>query len=118
VWIVAPTIIEGLDHDSRPVQEEVFGPVEEVFEWTDYEAMIELANDVDYGLAAGVITEDLDRAYEAAHDIEAGTVWVNQYNDFPPGMPFGGFKQSGIGRENAAETLEHYTQTKSIDIDL
>jgi aldehyde dehydrogenase (NAD+) len=115
---VAPTIIEGLDHDSRPVQEEIFGPVEEVFEWTDYEAMIELANDVDYGLAAGVITEDLDRAYEAAHDIEAGTVWVNQYNDFPPGMPFGGFKQSGIGRENAAETLEHYTQTKSIDIDL
>jgi aldehyde dehydrogenase (NAD+) len=115
---VEPTIVEGLDHDSRAVQEEIFGPVLEVFEWGDYDEMIELANDVDYGLAAGVMTQDLNQAYDAAKDLEAGNVWVNQYNDFPAGQPFGGVKQSGIGREQAKETLKHYTQTKTINISL
>jgi aldehyde dehydrogenase (NAD+) len=77
-----------------------------------------LANDVDYGLAAGVVTENLTNANKAARDLQAGTVWVNQYNDFPDGMPFGGYKQSGIGRERARETVYHYMQTKSIDISL
>jgi aldehyde dehydrogenase (NAD+) len=113
-----PTIIEGLDHDSRAVQEEIFGPVLEVFEFEDYDEMIELANDVDYGLAAGVMTSDVKRAIQTAKDIEAGNVWVNQYNDFPAGQPFGGVKQSGIGREQAKETLEAYTTTKTINISL
>jgi aldehyde dehydrogenase (NAD+) len=115
---VVPTIIDDIDHDSKPVQEEIFGPVEEVFTWSEYDAMMELVNDVDYGLAAGVITDDLQQAYQTARDIEAGNIWVNQYNDFPAGQPFGGYKQSGIGREQAMETLEHYTQTKSIDMNL
>lgn len=115
---VAPTIIEEIEYDSKPVQEEIFGPVEEVFAWSDYDAMMELVNDVDYGLAAGVITNDLQQAYRTAEDIEAGNIWVNQYNDFPAGQPFGGYKQSGIGREQSMETLEHYTQTKSIDMNL
>ena len=115
---VEPTIIEGLDHDSQAVQEEIFGPVLEVFEWDDYDEMISLANDVDYGLAAGIMTSDVKQAHQTARDIEAGTVWVNQYNDFPAGMPFGGFKQSGNGRETAFETMQAYTRTKAIDISM
>ena len=80
--------------------------------------MIEQANDVDYGLAAGVITNDLSKVNRAARDIEAGNIWVNQYNDFPAGQPFGGYKQSGIGREQAADTLDHYSQTKTINMTL
>jgi aldehyde dehydrogenase (NAD+) len=112
------TIIEDLDHDAEPVQREIFGPVLEVFEWDDYDEMMTLANDVDYGLAAGVMTSDVRKAMQTARDVEAGTVWVNQYQDFPEGMPFGGYKQSGIGRERAFETVEHYTQTKAVDISL
>jgi aldehyde dehydrogenase (NAD+) len=113
---VAPTLIDDIDHDNRAVQEEIFGPVLESFEWDDYDEMMELANDVDYGLAAGVITSDLSNAYETAKDLEAGSIWINQYNDFPAGMPFGGYKQSGIGREIAFEAIEHYSQTKTISI--
>lgn len=115
---VVPTVIDDIDHDSKPVQEEIFGPVEEVFAWSDYGEMIEKANDVEYGLAAGVITSDLSKANRAARDIEAGNIWVNQYNDFPAGQPFGGYKQSGIGREQSMQTLEHYTQTKTINMNL
>ncbi|MBV0902916.1 aldehyde dehydrogenase family protein [Haloarcula salina] len=115
---VEPTIITDIDHENRAVQEEIFGPVETVFEWSDYDEMIERANDVDYGLAAGVITPDIKQAQKTARDIEAGNIWVNTYNQFPAGQPFGGYKQSGIGRETAAEALEHYTQTKTINFNL
>lgn len=115
---VSPTLIADINHDSKPAQEEIFGPVETFFTWSDYDEMINMANDVDYGLAGGVITEDLSKAYKTASDIEAGNIWVNTYNEFPAGQPFGGYKQSGIGRETAAEALEHYTQTKSINIAL
>ena len=113
---VVPTIIDEIDHDSQPVQEEIFGPVEEVFAWSDYDEMMEQANDIEYGLAAGVITDSLSNAKRAAHDIEAGNIWINQYNDFPAGQPFGGYKHSGIGREQAADTLEHFSQTKTINM--
>jgi aldehyde dehydrogenase (NAD+) len=113
---VAPTLIDDIDHDNPAVQEEIFGPVLESFEWDDYDEMMEQANDVDYGLAAGVITSDLGKAYDTAKDLEAGNVWINQYNDFPAGMPFGGYKESGIGREIGFEAVEHYTQTKTISI--
>jgi aldehyde dehydrogenase (NAD+) len=115
---VAPTVITDIKHDEQAVQEEIFGPVEEVFTWRDYDEMIDRANDIDYGLAAGIITTDYQRAYKTAKDIEAGNIWVNMYNEFPAGQPFGGYKQSGIGRETAAETLEHYTQTKTINFNL
>jgi aldehyde dehydrogenase (NAD+) len=115
---VAPTLIDDIDHDSKAVQEEIFGPVQEVFEWSEYDEMIRLANDVDYGLAAGVLTEDLTMAHECAKDIEAGNIWVNTYNDFPAGQPFGGYKKSGIGRETAQEAVDHYTQTKTVNISL
>ena len=115
---VAPTLIDEIDHDSKAVQEEIFGPVQEVFTWSDYGEMIELANDVDYGLAAGIITEDLTKAHQCAKDIEAGNIWINTYNDFPAGQPFGGYKQSGIGREIGQTAVDHYTQTKTINISL
>ncbi|MBV0902914.1 aldehyde dehydrogenase family protein [Haloarcula salina] len=115
---VTPTVISGIDHDERIAQEEIFGPVELVFTWDAYDEMITKANDVDYGLAAGVITSDLQKAYDTARDIEAGDIWVNTYNQFPAGQPFGGYKQSGIGREIGAETIENYTQTKTINFNL
>jgi aldehyde dehydrogenase (NAD+) len=115
---VEPTLIADLDHDNRAVQEEIFGPVQEVFEWSDYDEMMAQANDVDYGLAAGVLTNDLQKAYRAAKDLEAGNIWVNSYNDFPAGQPFGGYKQSGIGRETAFEAVKHYTQTKTVNFAL
>ena len=115
---VAPTLIDEIDHDNKAVQEEIFGPVQEVFTWNDYDEMMQLANDVDYGLAAGVLTEDLTNAHECIKDIEAGNIWVNTYNDFPAGQPFGGYKKSGMGRETAQEAVEHYTQTKTANISL
>lgn len=115
---VEPTLIEGLDHDSDAVQEEIFGPVLDVFRWDDYDEMIELANDVEYGLAGGVISEDITQANRAARDIEAGYIWINSYHDLVPGLPFGGYKQSGIGRELSADTLDHYRQTKTINLSL
>ncbi|WP_408958209.1 aldehyde dehydrogenase family protein [Natrinema sp. 74] len=115
---VEPTLIDGLDHDHDAVQDEIFGPVLEVFRWDEYEAMMELANDVDYGLAGGVITDDITQANRAARDIEAGYIWINSYHDLAPGLPFGGYKQSGIGRELSADTLDHYRQTKTINLSL
>ena len=117
-FFVEPTIIENVPHEARVVQEEIFGPVEVVFEWSEYDGMIRRANDVEFGLAAGIVTDDIATAHRAARDIEAGNVWVNQHNSFPAGQPFGGYKQSGMGRETARETLEAYTQTKTINIKL
>jgi aldehyde dehydrogenase (NAD+) len=115
---VTPTLIDEIDHDNEAVQEEIFGPVQEVFIWSDYDEMMELANDVDYGLAAGVLTESVNNAHQAAGDLEAGNIWVNTYNDFPAGQPFGGYKKSGIGRETAQEAVDHYTQTKTVNFSL
>ncbi|AWB26441.1 aldehyde dehydrogenase family protein [Halococcoides cellulosivorans] len=115
---VEPTLISDIDHDHAAVQEEIFGPVQEIFTWSDYDAMIDLANDVDYGLAAGVLTGDVSTAHECAKDLEAGNVWINTYNDFPAGQPFGGYKQSGIGRETAQDAVDHYTQTKTVTVGL
>jgi aldehyde dehydrogenase (NAD+) len=117
-WFVEPTIFADVDNDSRLAQEEIFGPVASVIEFTDYEDAISTANDIQYGLAAGVATSDLSVAHNAAADIEAGTVWVNQYGRLVPGTPFGGFKRSGIGRECARETLGQYQQTKTVNIAL
>jgi aldehyde dehydrogenase (NAD+) len=115
---VLPTAFSDIDHDSRPVQEEIFGPVEMVFTWSDYDSMMELANDTEYGLAGGILSGDEGKARKAADDLEAGTIWVNQYGDFSLGMPFGGYKQSGIGRETSLEALQEYTQTKSVNFKL
>ncbi|WP_135305099.1 aldehyde dehydrogenase family protein [Haloarcula amylovorans] len=117
-WFVEPTIFDDVDNDMRIAQEEIFGPVASVITFEDYEEAIEIANDVDFGLASGVATRDLSLAHRAADDIDAGTVWVNQYGRLVPGTAFGGFKRSGIGRECAKETLKKYQQTKTVNVAL
>jgi aldehyde dehydrogenase (NAD+) len=115
---VEPTVISDVETDHPVVQNEIFGPVEVILEWSDYDEVVDLANDVDYGLAAGVVTDDLSFAHKISRDLKAGTIWVNTFNQLPPGQPFGGYKQSGIGREGALETLQEYTRTKSITMAL
>ena len=102
----------------RIVREEVFGPVLTIMPFRDEDHAIELANSTDYGLAAGVWTKDLGRAFRMSEKLEAGTVWVNTYRSTSYLMPFGGFKRSGIGRENGIEAIKEYLQQKSIHINM
>ncbi|MDV6249920.1 betaine-aldehyde dehydrogenase [Vibrio sp. EA2] len=115
---VAPTVFVDCDDSMSVVQHEIFGPVMSVLKFSDEAEVIERANDTEYGLAAGVFTQNLSRAHRVIHKIQAGICWVNAWGDSPAEMPVGGYKQSGIGRENGVETLKHYTQTKSVLIQL
>lgn len=117
-YFVEPTILTEVHNDMRVAQEEIFGPVLSVIPVEDEEEAIRQANDTPYGLAAGVWTHDLQRAHRVAHALQVGTVWVNTYRIVGPGTPFGGYKQSGIGREMGLESLREYTQTKSVWIEL
>jgi len=114
----APTVFDGVTTDMRVAQEEVFGPVQFMMSFADYDEAIEIANDIQYGLTAGVMTGDPSTAHRAAADIEAGSIWVNQYFGTVPGTPFGGFKASGVGRECGRETLKEYTQQKAVHMAL
>lgn len=117
-WFVEPTVFDDVDNDMQIAQEEIFGPVECLLTFSDYEEAITIANDVDYGLAGYVITENASLAHRAASDIEAGLIAVNKYPGDDLGVPFGGYKRSGIGRECAEESLDHYTQTKTVNMHL
>ena len=117
-YFYPPTVFDGVDNDSRIAQEEIFGPVQCVITFSDYAEAIDLANDIEYGLAAGVATTDASRAHRAAADIQAGSIWINQYHGGGPGIPFGGYKSSGFGRECGAETLDEYTHTKAVGMRL
>ncbi len=112
-YYVAPTIFEG-QNKMRIFQEEIFGPVVAVTSFTDYDNAISLANDTLYGLGAGVWSRNGNEAYRAGRDIQAGRVWVNNYHAYPAGAAFGGYKSSGIGRENNKLALDHYQQTKNL----
>ncbi|MFF2446345.1 aldehyde dehydrogenase family protein [Neobacillus sp. NPDC058068] len=112
-YFIEPTIIEA-ESDMRIAQEEIFGPACTVTRWSDIDEVIEMANNVQYGLAAGIMTENLENALNTANKLEAGSVWINQYFNFQSGAPFGGFKDSGVGREYSKEALDHYTQSKTI----
>ncbi|MDA7947814.1 MAG: aldehyde dehydrogenase [Hyphomicrobiaceae bacterium] len=115
-YFVKPTIFDNVKNDMRIAQEEVFGPVLSVITFKDEEDAIRIGNDVVYGLAAGVWTQSLNRATVMAKRLRAGTVWVNTYRAVSVTAPFGGYKQSGIGRENGQEAIEQYLQTKSVMI--
>ncbi|MDX3660598.1 aldehyde dehydrogenase family protein [Streptomyces sp. ID05-26A] len=112
-YYVTPTIFEG-DNKMRIFQEEIFGPVVSVTRFADYDDAMKTANDTLYGLGAGVWSRDGSVAYRAGRDIQAGRVWVNNYHAYPAHAAFGGYKQSGIGRENHKMMLDHYQQTKNL----
>jgi NAD-dependent aldehyde dehydrogenases len=99
-------------------REEIFGPVLSVYRFTDEAEAVALANDTPYGLAGAVWTKDVHRAHRVAAKIRAGNVWVNDYRVVAPSVPFGGFKASGIGRENGLAAVDEYTETKSIWVEL
>jgi aldehyde dehydrogenase len=112
-FYVRPTILEG-DNSMRVFQEEIFGPVVAVTAFSDFEDAMTTANDTLYGLGAGVWTRDGNTAYRAGRTIQAGRVWTNCYHAYPAHAAFGGYKQSGIGRENHRMMLDHYQQTKNL----
>jgi aldehyde dehydrogenase len=112
-YYVQPTILAG-NNKMRVFQEEIFGPVVSVASFKDYDDAIAIANDTLYGLGAGVWSRDGNTAYRAGRDIQAGRVWVNCYHVYPAHAAFGGYKQSGIGRENHKMMLDHYQQTKNL----
>ena len=113
-----PTLITNVTNDMRVAQEEIFGPVACVIQFKTEDEVIEMANDSEYGLGGAVWTRDINRAIRVSRAIETGRMWVNTYNAIPAGAPFGGYKQSGIGRETHKVILEHYTQMKNIMINL
>jgi aldehyde dehydrogenase (NAD+) len=117
-WFVKPTVFTGVTNDMRIAREEIFGPVVSVIPFTDEHDAVLQGNDTLYGLAAGVWTRDVGKAHRVARAIRAGTVWVNCYNVFDVTSPFGGYKQSGYGRELGPQALELYTQTKSVWVQL
>ena len=112
-YYVAPTIFEG-NNSMRIFQEEIFGPVVALTSFTDEADALKIANDTLYGLGAGVWTRDGSRAYRAGREIQAGRVWTNCYHAYPAHAAFGGYKQSGVGRENHKMMLDHYQQTKNL----
>ena len=117
-YFVQPTVFTDVKPSMRISREEIFGPVLAAIDFADLDEAIATANDTPYGLAAGVWTRDIKKAHYVARQLQAGTVWVNTYNVYDTAAPFGGYKQSGFGREMSAHALEHYTQVKSVWVDL
>jgi len=117
-YFVQPTVFADVQPEMTIAREEIFGPVLAAIDFADLDEAIAKANDSPYGLAAGVWTRDIKKAHYVARKLQAGTVWINTYNVYDTAAPFGGYKQSGFGREMSAHALEHYTQIKSVWVDL
>ena len=115
---VLPTVFTDCTDDMKIVQEEIFGPVMSILAYDTIEEAIQRANNTNFGLAAGVVTQDISQAHRLIHQLEAGICWINTWGESPAEMPVGGYKQSGVGRENGISTLNHYTRTKSIQVEL
>nr|WP_320014985.1 betaine-aldehyde dehydrogenase [uncultured Desulfobacter sp.] len=113
-YFVPPVVFSDCTDDMTIVKEEIFGPVMAVLEFNNEETVIQRANTTHLGLAAGVFTKDIQRAHRVIHQLAAGICWINAYGNSPAQMPVGGYKNSGIGRENGTETIRHYTQVKSV----
>jgi betaine-aldehyde dehydrogenase len=117
-FFVAPTVFDQCHDDMVIARDEIFGPVMTVLAFDDEEEVIARANATEYGLSAGVFTNDLTRGHRMIAQLQAGTCWLNHYNITPVEMPFGGVKRSGLGRENGRAAIEHYTQLKSVYVAL
>ncbi len=117
-YFVKPTIFDDVQVDHRISREEIFGPVLATLKFKDADDAVKIGNSTVYGLAAAVWTRDVSKAHRVARAIKAGTVWVNTYNLYDPALPFGGFKESGFGRDQGRDALEKYTQTKSVWVNL
>ena len=115
-WFVEPTIFTGVNNTMRIAREEVFGPILSIIPFDTDDEAVEIANDTPYGLAAGVWTQSLERALLLPKRIQAGTIWVNAYRVVSYMAPFGGFKESGVGRENGIAAIHEYLETKSVYI--
>ncbi len=113
-YFVKPTVLVNTAPNMKVVQEEIFGPVVTAIPFRNSDELVAQANDTVYGLAAGIWTRDIQKAHRLAAQLRAGTVWINCYNIFDAALPFGGYKQSGWGREMGKEVLEHYTETKAV----
>jgi betaine-aldehyde dehydrogenase len=115
---VQPTVFTDCRDDMTIVREEIFGPVMSILSFETEAEAIARANDTYFGLAAGVVTPDLSRAHRVIHQLQAGICWINTWGESPAEMPVGGYKQSGVGRENGISTLAHYTRIKSVQVEL
>jgi betaine-aldehyde dehydrogenase len=114
---IEPTVFTGVADEMRIAREEIFGPVMSVLSFSEEDEVVARANDTEFGLAAGVFTRDLARGHRVVANLQAGTCWINAYNLTPVEIPFGGYKQSGIGRENGLAALAHYSQVKSVYVE-
>ncbi|RMD95941.1 MAG: aldehyde dehydrogenase family protein, partial [Calditrichaeota bacterium] len=117
-WFVAPTVIEGVPFDCRTNQEEIFGPVVTLIPFDDEQEVLAYANSTSYGLAAILWTENLTRAHRMANQLQAGIIWINCWMLRDLRTPFGGMKQSGVGREGGFEALRFFTEPKNVCINL
>ncbi len=117
-FFIEPTVFTDVTDRMTIAREEIFGPVMSILEFSDEDEVIARANDTEFGLAAGVFTADLTRGHRVIGELKAGTCWINAYNLTPVEVPFGGYKQSGIGRENGTAALEHYSQTKTVYVEM
>jgi aldehyde dehydrogenase (NAD+) len=115
-FYVQPTVFANVQDDMKIAQDEIFGPVMSIIKFDTEDDLVQKANNTIYGLAAAVVTKDIDRALYVANNIRAGTVWVNCYNVFDAAAPFGGYKMSGIGRELGEAGLAAYTESKTVTI--
>jgi aldehyde dehydrogenase (NAD+) len=117
-FFVQPTVFDGVKNDMTIAREEIFGPVLATIEFSDVEDAVKQANQTPYGLAAAVWTRDIGKAHRVARRLQAGTVWINTYNNYDPAAAFGGYKMSGYGRELSMHAIDHYTQVKSVWVNL
>jgi aldehyde dehydrogenase (NAD+) len=115
---VGPTLLQGVRNDMPVAREEIFGPVQSVLEFDSLEEAVSIANDTDYGLSAGIFTRDVATAHRVAAQLQAGQVQVNRYTGAGVEVPFGGYKNSGLGREKGIEAVHHYTQVKAVVMDV
>jgi acyl-CoA reductase-like NAD-dependent aldehyde dehydrogenase len=117
-YFVEATVFDGAQPGMKIVDEEIFGPVLSVIAFDDVEEAVRLANQTMYGLAAGIWTKDIRKAFRVARAVRAGTVWINTYNLYDSAAPFGGFKASGFGRDLGREALDGYSETKTVWVGL